>query len=163
MSYRRDRKWADDFVPAMQHILAEHAGKFVAWKLVEASVEDDTKKCTDYLFAADDVQIAARLRRPEYLRYQDVTIRAHRDSGATTELAKLREGLGKFYLYGWTDDWGIDLGQIAKWVLYDLDIVRSAGLLEKNWSQKDNRDGTYFIAIPVAVLRDVGAVVAESK
>lgn len=167
MSWQADKKWADDFVPAMQVVLAENAGRFVTWELVDASAEDDLKKCTDYLFRADTARIAARVRKPEYLHFRDVTIRSCRDTGTVTELAKLREGLGKFYLYAQTSRESYERKKLAKWVLYDLDIARAAGVLEKDWPEKPNRDkdgrpdGTWFIMIPIDALSSAGAIVAS--
>jgi len=42
-----------------------------------------------------------------------------------------------------------------------MDAVRSAGMLDVNRPERCNRDGTRFIAIDLAELRQYGCIVAE--
>jgi hypothetical protein len=119
----------------------------------------DLKHATDLTLKVTGGDIAARLRFPP-CKYRDLTIRAQRDTGARTELAKIREGFAYRYFYGWIDE----NNNIAEWILVDLDKVREAGLLDKERCLIPNGDGTYFISITVKELRDVDSIIVyQSK
>jgi hypothetical protein len=114
------------------------------------------KEATDFEVNLMGGSIAVRLRRPKYT-YRDLTIRAHRDNGVKTELAKIKEGHAFRYFYGWINDQNI----IAEWILVDLNKVRKTGLLEKERRLIPNYDGTHFIAISIDELQNAGCLIAR--
>jgi hypothetical protein len=141
--YERDRKRADTFTPAIKQIVGPHL-------LVPTPNEIDCKQAADLMiFTARDMMIAARVRKHKYLasyRYQ-FTIRAWRDSGATTELAKIVDGWADWFLYAFAD--AADQA-LALWWLIDLHAFRAA-LIRNSMNgsalrcgDSSNGDGTYF-------------------
>jgi hypothetical protein len=94
--------------------------------------------------------------------WRDLTIRSRRDTKAKTELAKIKEGHGFRYFYGWIDD----NDKIVEWMLIDLDKLRASGLLEKprreipNKDKDGNPDGTYFICIKSIELFNADCTIA---
>ena len=145
-AYQTDRQWSDQFLPAICRLVGPHL-------LVPATLELDTKQATDLMvLRARDMTIAARVRRHGYAdRYPyQFTIRAHRDSGAKTELAKIVEGWGDWMFYGHQAAPGST--EIYPWWLVDLSAWR-AGMIRKAWNPNGpnvetgvipNGDGTYF-------------------
>lgn len=151
-----DWDWADGHMRAIVDILRQNATKLLS--INPASSERDLKKATDLVIRVNGGDIAVRIRRPAYRkRYRDLTLRAWRRSGVSTELEKIKHGFGDWYLYGWSDGRkGLD-----DWFLVDLHKLRSSGLLD-NPRVIYNKDGsTGFIALSANVLRQNGCLVSE--
>lgn len=95
--------------------------------------------------------IALRLRR-DNVRFRDLTIRARRDTGSPTELDKMRAGrCPRWYFYGWYHN------KIDEWIFINVHKALAAGLLN-NRPEIANGDGTYFIAVPLAELHQIGSL-----
>lgn len=112
-----DWKWADKFLPDIKRILGECL-------IATAPIEDDAERNTDLIvLKLDAVRIGCRIRRYSYLlRYPDeFTIRAGRPSGAKTELAKIIEGWGDYFFYGFANETESGL---ARWTLGNLKVFR---------------------------------------
>lgn len=152
--YQHDRDYADSYTNQVLDILKYLVRHLVVLEVAPA--EEDNKRATDFTVKMVGGAVAVRLRRPKYA-HRDLTIRARRDSGAKTELTKIREGHASRYFYGWLDASGI----IAEWILVDLDRTRATGILEKPRAFIPNGDGTYFIAIPWQELADAGCLIAS--
>jgi hypothetical protein len=153
--YKDDRAWGDAFTDQAFRILTPFIPQCV--ELTLAPQYKDNKEATDFEIALKGGTIAVRLRRPSY-NFRDLTIRSRRANGARTELAKLQAGYAFRYFYGWTDE----RHNIREWILVDLDKVRQAGLLHRDWQEKPNKDGTtFFIAIPSQALDQAGCLIAK--
>lgn len=136
----KDWHWADQFIPEIRAILAANLAKMIEINI--APREADITAATDLMIVLSSGDIAVRVRRAD-CRFRDLTIRAARDSGAKTELAKIREGSPRWYFYGWEGA----RGKLAHWIIVDLAKVRALGLLD-NRTLQANGDGTWFISIP---------------
>jgi hypothetical protein len=155
VSYAADRKWSDQYLQAIRCIVGPKL-------LVPAPLAVDMKEAADLIvLRARDMTIACRVRRPGYAaRYPwQFTIRAQRDSGARTELAKIIDGWGDWMFYGHASK---DPGAIDRWFLVDLHVWR-AELARDAWRAANgkpqrhapslqlipNGDGTHFAAFDV--------------
>lgn len=144
MSYVSDRAFSDRMLPEIRRIV----GPLL---LNPAPLDLDISEATDLIvLRARDMRIAARVRKFGYFQdYGDqFTIRARRDSGAATELAKIVEGWGDWLFYGHADAGGT---KIDHWMIVDLDAFRAALIRDATsrqkrlrYGNKDNGDGTYF-------------------
>ena len=141
MAYLSDRRYSDGFIPAIKQIVGPHL-------LVITPDEIDCKQAADLMvFTAQNVKIAARVRRPGFeARYPyDITIRAQRDNGYETELAKIVNGFGDWLFYGHDDGTGAGF---ARWWLVDLAVFRAALIRRHRSSMRrgdiDNGDGTHL-------------------
>jgi hypothetical protein len=163
-AYVRDRAWSERFIPDIKNIVGPRL-------LVAADHHRDTKQATDLLiFVARDMRIAARVRRPGIAdRYPwDFTIRAKRDTGAETELAKIVAGFGDWMFYGHADDAECS---ISRWLLIDLHRwrtwreIRRIGFPDPTLcGATPNGDGTYFAWYDVRTFpRDFGNIVIASS
>jgi len=155
--YEADRAFADSYRAPVLEILRRDC-LFALAEVLEADEHRDTKQATDFIVQAAHETIAVRVRS-DGRDFRDWTVRSRRDSGATTELAKISAGWARWYLYCWTKGAG---GPIVEYILIDLDKVRAVGLLTMPWREMSNGDGTYFIAIKVDVLREVGAIMKDA-
>jgi len=152
MKYKDDRQWADSYLPVVAAILKSNAMHLV--NITVAPPEQDATEATDMVVTVTGGTVAVRIRRDE-CRWRDLTLRSWRASGHTTELAKVKAGFAKWYLYAWTTQ-----GRITEWVLVDMDVAR-ATVLQREWPQRTNPDGrTKFIAISREELRRAGCLVA---
>lgn len=150
--YRQDRAWADTYESQVLSILKTLVPYLAVISI--ASDQTDRSYATDFEVKLLGGTIAVRLRKPD-CKYRDLTIRARRDSGMKTELAKIKEGYAFRYFYGWTDA----RGTIAEWILVDLDKLRATNLLNKPLIP--NFDGTYFIAITIKELDDADCLITK--
>jgi hypothetical protein len=141
-------------------ILKENASFLVAFK--RAPLNIDLNEVGDIVLESNIGHIAFRARRPE-VEYRDLTIRSRRASGAETELAKIRKGFGRWYLYCWADGepYTNGNGKIKNWILVDLDQFRGCGLAYENRPDKPNPDRmTWFIPYNVDELDRHQCIVA---
>jgi len=160
-SWQVDKCWADKFIPEITKILTQNAGAFL--DVAIANDQDDMEKATDLVVTVTSGQVAVRIRRDGYKKkYRDWTIRSYRNSGSKTELEKLRDGFGRWYLYLWTNNL-----MIVDWILIDLNRARESGLLFKkrhhiqNKNKNGGPDGTYFVAISIPEIKNHGCLVNE--
>jgi hypothetical protein len=119
MSWHNDKHWADKLMPDIKAVLGQHL-------LGDASREDDEKHATDLVtLHMKDLRIAVRMRRRKYSENEhyvgQFTIRTERSSGMKTELAKVIEGWGDYYFYGFE---GQEDGRLGIWHLIDLKQFR---------------------------------------
>ena len=151
--YNSYRIQADRHIPEMMRILRENAIYFMDIEV--AGDYKDTEESTDLIVSVKGgADVAVRTRFASCF-FRDFTIRSRSFCGGETEIHKLRKGFAKWYLYAWELNNGF-----YEWILVDLDCVRQNGLLDKDWTEKQNADGqTQFIIIPLKELWDVGAIV----
>jgi hypothetical protein len=147
--YRADRAFTERFVPDVCRIVGPHM-------LVPSGLEVDRREATDLVvIVGRNLAIGVRIRRKGYAaRFPyDFTIRAHRDSGARTELAKVTAGWmdWMFYAHAADDE------KLARWLLVDMAVWRRE-LMRHGWRamvrlglavERDNHDGTRFVACDV--------------
>jgi len=114
IGWEDDKKWSDQFLPEIKSIL----GRYL---ISEPPIEEDQERNTDLMvLKMDAVRIGCRMRRIENLCYaNEFTIRAGRPSGIKTELAKIIEGWGNYFFYGFGEE-----GVLYKWTLADLNVFR---------------------------------------
>lgn len=117
--WQKDKKWSDGLLPNVKQVLG-------LYLIGEASQEDDQTKGTDLIvLKMEAVRIACRIRRYNYYLNSEwrrqFTLRANRPSGTKTELAKIIEGWGDYFLYGFAQEDNLSL---AGWVLADLKPFR---------------------------------------
>jgi len=144
MNWQNDKAWADQFTRQIVEILRHNSAHIL--KIEVAPMEADSLHATDMIITVTGGNVAVRVRRDT--SYRDFTIRSARASGTKTELQKLREGFGDWYLYAWSQG-----DRITEWMLLDLHRIRQQGLLNREWPERLNKDGrTSFIAIPISVL-----------
>lgn len=157
MSWKEDKQRADRFVPEITNILKDNAKYIVS--IVIAPHVNDTMQATDYIIKVESGDVACRLRWwSRFTINKEWTIRSRRDTGAETELSKLKKGWARWYLYGWIIE-----EKLSSWMLIDLNIVRDVGLLNMPWQEKSNHDGTYFIIIPNTQLKRYGCIVSYKQ
>lgn len=145
----------------MVEILRRNA--FHVLRIETATEEQDMKQATDFTFRAKVGTVAARVRRHQSTgkKYRDLTIRSETLFGGRTEIDKLREGFGDYYLYAWQNE----TVQIGEYMIVDLNKVRESGLLYTPYLQGPipNTDGaTAFVWIPLQTLLDNGCVVCHT-
>lgn len=104
MSFEQDFKWQAQYLSMVTEIVDGLPLKLFTRTKV-APREIDLKQNGDLLlFPFGGMSIAMRLRRPHKGYFNafglDFTIRVKRTSGAETELAKIRRGLGDWFFYG---------------------------------------------------------------
>lgn len=153
--YQHDRNWSDAFIPALRHIV----GPLL---LHEAPLEVDREQAADLVvLTGRNMTVACRVRRPGYAhRYPwDFTIRARRENGSKTELAKIVEGWADWLVYAHADE---NFG-LGRWFVLDLDAFRAALIRQaaiRDRQETSNGDGTSFLAYDVREIP--GLVIAAS-
>lgn len=152
MTYSSNWNFSEKYIPEIKNILKKNAMHIVDIEI--ASPEDDMKHATDLRVKISGGNIAVRIRRSMY-SYRDLTIRSYKN-GYKTELDKLREGFGDWYLYAWENKMQNGL---AEYILIDLAAARPLFFTQLN--ERDNNDGTRFAIITIPELEKYSAIKAH--
>ena len=143
-----DWNYADGFL--------KHAMSVCGQQLMTASpMEIDCEEASDIIFIRSGRgDIAFRVRRPGYFSQYpyDITFRSARERGVLTELDKILDGKGEWFLYGFASADGCTMDQ---WVFLDLSTFRSMILrgVVKRSKLVPNGDGTWFEPYDVRILK----------
>jgi hypothetical protein len=150
--FRSDYEWQLKFVGRVKEIVG-------ALLVQPATFEMDTTEATDLIvLKARELRIACRVRRAagEYAKHYpwEFTIRAHRDSGAKTEMEKIINGWGNWMFYGHADydePSAAIPASISTWFVIDLESwrIQLANGTAPPAKRKSNHDGTYLNAYDV--------------
>jgi hypothetical protein len=158
MGYQRQRTISDKYLNSFKDILIRNSMHFLSLEV--SDFEKDTQEATDMVIKVVGGDVALRVREPS-CKYRDFTIRTRSRYGKETEIDKLRNGFGDWYLYGWGD--GHET--VLEYILVDLDKVRKFKLLDMpivaQWGRNRNYDGTEFISIPIGALQMYGCIVTK--
>jgi hypothetical protein len=149
------RQYEDKFRENIYHILRENVrfGDFAEWGIDPSTDYEDSFLSFDMVYHGK-VMVSVRIRKNQYLRYKDFTIRSRSKNGMTCEIDKLRSGLGKIYFYGWMTE---DEQGLASWAVVDIDKMRP---YLDHGRERTNPDGTKFMAYNFEGIKKVGALVA---
>lgn len=161
MDFAQRKSWADNFKEQQFNILNSYINQLDFNKvknrgvtLSDAPEFDDQNLETDVILFGT-LRIALRVRSGQSSMYNDIALRSHLPSGYRTELHKIKDGLGDYYLYCWTSD-GIN---ITEWILIDLDEFRKH--MDECLEVFDhfNNDGSAFNTYSISKLIDCGCCV----
>ena len=152
MTFQENWDWQMNYLEDIRNILKSQSMNIVNVEI--ATPEEDIKQCTDMKIIIDAGDVAVRIRR-DNCKYRDLTIRA-KNKDYKTEIHKLREGYGDWYLYAWTQD-----GSISEWILVDINILRDSGCFSEDRNIIMNKDGTTgFISFSIQELEYWNALVS---
>jgi len=143
------------FMPHINKIVAEnfHLLPTEIKNIHLSDPDEDTQESFDMIYESR-VEISVRIRKNQYLKYGDFTIRSKSKWGYETEIHKITKGKGSIYLYAWKDF----LEQhLQSWILVDINQIRND--LTTNGTLRDNRDGTMFKAYSLAWLHERNAII----
>ena len=112
-----DKNYADKSLTEVKRIIG---GALIG----AAPIEEDRERNTDLIvLKMEAVRIACRIRRPKFYdspQYrEEFTIRSGRPNGIKTELAKVIEGWGDYFFYGFAGE-----EALQAWLLGDLRVFR---------------------------------------
>jgi len=129
--------------------------------IANATAKQDVEQSTDLIMVITGGEIGVRIRRRENWERNKMhlmwSVRAI-CRGHKTEIDKLREGFGRWYFMGWSEN---DKDSLIGWYLIDLNKVREIGILDRKWSIYPNGDGTSGMYIPITKLRDEGCILID--
>lgn len=161
MDYATDKQWSDQHLPELKKIVAGVVGPLLKIAVSESDVKVDQQQATDLIpLIVGPKSYAARLRRPGFFWAKQFawstpwglqfTIRSRRDSGAETELGKIKRGYADILFYGHVEN-----GFIRHWAAIDLNVFRrhesSPGTQR---AYQSNNDGTHFVAYSIKSFPD---------
>lgn len=162
MDFATRKAWADRFLDQQYQILNSCINKLDFNKVKHRGVQfapapeyDDQNLETDVImFGA--LRIALRVRNGQSSIYGDIALRSHKPSGCATEVHKLKQGFGDYYLYCWTTD-GI---LVTEWILFDLDAFRE--VMDSCWANTIYMpDGSAFNTYQISRMIERGCCVDE--
>ena len=129
-------------------------------RIEEATEEQDTRQATDFVIRITGGTVAARVRRGKNTPWRDLTIRSRSRHGGKTEIHKLSEGWGDYYIYCWERD-----GQIVEYMLLDINKMNADGWFGDFglWDgERDNHDGTFFWCVSAGKLRERRYIIRDN-
>lgn len=138
-----------------ERLMNEHSRLFMEFR--PATKQEDCEMGFDMVYKPRDIEIAMRIRKHQYIKFSDFTIRACTRFGGKTEIDKIREGCGDYYFYAWETPSG---KSIQQYMIIDLAKVRDANLLPVIGAReiRINGDGTGFVSISIEELRKANAL-----
>lgn len=145
------KQWADGYLAAIEASLGSIAGRLIS--IEQASDYQDRHEATDYVLRCE----AGAVARPDW-PHRDFTLRHSRPSGAKCETAKILEGWGRWYFYGWAKQSGREL---AEWIVVDLDALRRTKLIEDAPVTWNHDRSSSFKAIQLVKLAQYGCLKAH--
>jgi hypothetical protein len=145
--YINNRQWSDQYHSAIEKIIKKIASRIITFSI--APDQEDMQQATDYIITVEQGTIACRIRKSGYYySHRDFTIRSY-CNGSKTELAKIKEGFGRWYIYAWAKD----NDSLLEWWLLDLNALRASPLLDSERPETPNKDGlTAFKAFSASEL-----------
>ncbi len=144
--------WQSSFIEDVKTILKSQAMHIIDIQV--ATPEEDMKQATDLKIKITAGDVAVRIRRN--IPWRELTIRA-KSGNSKTEIHKLREGYGDWYLYLWTEE-----NKIKEWILVDINKMRKEGLLQEQRPIQMNKDGyTGFVKYTIDELEHSDCIVAK--
>lgn len=144
--WKKLKQKSDQYLTDTYKILKKNSHHLINMNIADEHI--DRTQATDIEIQVKGSAVGLRVREPE-CRFRDFTIRSRVKSGQSTELDKLKQGYGDYYLYSWGDG----EGRITEYVLIDLHQVRKSGLLDIKRPERSNGDGTKFISISLVELK----------
>jgi CRISPR/Cas system CSM-associated protein Csm4 (group 5 of RAMP superfamily) len=150
--FRKNWNFQVGYYSQIKDLIKQNAMYFISIEV--ADKETDSKKATDFVVRVVGGDIAVRIRRASQ-KHRDLTIRSY-NNGYRTELQKIKEGFGRFYLYCWENE----KNELAEWMLVDLNLLRTSGALENRHEFINEDRITRFIAIPTNYLKSTNCLVA---
>lgn len=155
---QRDWDFSNLYLGRGIDLLKKYASFLVDFEIAPPDI--DLKEVGDIVLQSSMGHVGFRVRKPN-VTYRDFTIRSRRLSGAETELAKIRKGFCRWYLYCWADGaMPRGNGRFADWILVDMDQFRDCGLAYQDRQEKPNPDGrTWFIFYSISELEDHRCIV----
>ena len=150
--FKNNWDFSEKYMPTIKRILSKYALRFVSIEV--ADEQEDMTQAFDLKVTTKNGRVAVRIRRAS-IQYRDFTVRAY-NKGYKTEIHKLREGYGDWYLYAWESE-----GKISEYALIDINKARP--LFEKDKDLIPNKDGTKFYAYAFDELVKCGALVAYER
>ena len=153
-TFKQNWDWQLQHIEQIKLIIKSQAMHII--KVEIASPEDDMKHATDLDVQIIGGRVAVRIRRD--IPWRDLTVRAI-NGNHKTEIHKLREGYGDWYLYAWTTG-----NKVSDWILVDISVMRLNNCFTETRPIIMNKDGrTGFIIFSRKELQSIGAVIAQSN
>lgn len=138
----------DKYLDSVRKIILRNIHLF--GDVVKATPKQDMEEGFDLVLSFVDTKIALRLRQEKYYsRYRQVTIRSRSRYGGRTEIDKIRDGLGDYYLFGWEDG-----SQITRYCIFDIRKFTNLYIENPSGINIPNRDGTCFNAYNLKDIRN---------
>jgi hypothetical protein len=155
MTFRQNWDFSEKYMPTIKRILSKHALRFISVEI--ADEQEDMTQAFDLKISTQRGRVAVRIRRASS-KYRDLTIRAY-NKGYKTEIHKLRDGFGDWYLYAWEGEGN----KIAEYALIDINKARH--LFNDDRELRLNKDGgaTGFYAYSFEELITCGALIAYER
>lgn len=146
-------KFAEQIESHIVKALPSLYGNFVEFR--KATEEEDCRFSYDMVFGMN-FTISIRIRKNNYLKYNDLTIRSKAKFGGKTEIDKIMEGLAQVYFYSYMNQAETDLVKIR---IADVDAIRTLYKSGKFTGPRRNFDGTELIAFSFKNIASVGGAI----
>lgn len=124
-------------------------------QLIPSTEYEDCNLSYDMKLDPGRFELSVRIRRNQYLRYKDFTIRTRSQNGQPCEYDKLIEGKGQTYFYAWMS---ADETELADWIIVDINKIRA--YLHEG-ADRTNPDGTMFKAYTIPWVESHSGIISN--
>lgn len=134
-----ERRFSNEIKKHLLLGLPKICNSFLEFK--ESSYKEDTELSFDLVFNLT-FTVSVRIRRFDYIKFNDLTIRSKTKFGFKTEIDKIIEGKAQVYFYAYMNKEETELVKIR---IVDVDAIR-AMTDDGVYTSNKNTDGTEFFS-----------------
>lgn len=130
-------------------------------RTIEMSSDHEDMKLSFDMKFENKLELSIRVRNYNALQYMDMTLRTKSRGGGLTEIDKLIDGKGQYYLYMWENK---ESTEIEEFILVDIEKLRPYLKVEHcKIAFKSNGDGTSFGSWDIGKMYEWGCIIASSS
>lgn len=154
-------KFSKQWEPSLNNVLVRNhlLGRFVR----SGTFREDVKECTDVVleFPNKKLKIAQRVRDiANTRRERDFTIRCKVQSGAQTEMDKLKSSGVDLYVYAWVD---VAQQRLMEYIVVDVPKFLQCGILDGNLRTRQVFGGNTMALFTIIEMQDSGCLIGGYK
>jgi len=152
-----ENKFAEEIQKHIIKALPNLNNSFMQFR--ESTDFEDCKLSFDLVFSLG-FTISIRIRKYDYIKYNDLTIRSKSRSNGYTEIDKIKDGLAQIYFYAYMN---LQETELIKIRIVNVDAIRKL-IKDGIFVERKNNDNTEFVAIKFSAINEnSGAIYQYDK
>ena len=149
-----ENKFAEEIQKHIKKALPNLNDSFMQFR--QSTELEDSKLSFDLVFNLG-FTVSIRIRKYDYIKYNDLTIRSKSKSNGYTEIDKIKAGLARIYFYAYMN---LQETELIKIRIVNVDAIRKLikhGIFE----ERRNNDSTEFIAMKFSDINENGGAIYQ--
>lgn len=149
-----ENKFAEEIQKHIKKALPNLNDSFLQFR--QSTELEDSKLSFDLVFNLG-FTVSIRIRKYDYIKYNDLTIRSKSKSNGYTELDKIKDGLAQIYFYAYMN---LQETELIKIRIVNVDAIRKL-IKDGIFEERKNNDSTEFIAMKFSDINVKGGAIYQ--